>query len=69
MYAIFDTLAVAAIVAFSVWQLARALFPKRAGASASGDSSCGSGGCGSCKGCSTFTFDPSAEPPPAAARR
>ena len=26
------------------------------------DSGCGSGGCTSCKSCSTFTFDPAAEP-------
>lgn len=69
MYAIFETLVVAAIVAFSVWRLARTLFPKTTGASGSGDSSCGSGGCGSCKGCSTFTFDPAAEPAPPVARR
>jgi hypothetical protein len=29
-----------------------------------GDSGCGSGGCNSCKSCSTFTFDPAAEPVP-----
>ncbi len=28
------------------------------------DSGCGSGGCTSCKSCSTFTFDPAAEPLP-----
>ncbi len=27
-----------------------------------GDAGCGSGGCTSCKSCSTFTFDPAAEP-------
>ena len=26
------------------------------------DAGCGSGGCTSCKSCSTFTFDPAAEP-------
>jgi hypothetical protein len=29
-----------------------------------GDAGCGSGGCASCKSCSTFTFDPAAEPTP-----
>ncbi len=28
------------------------------------DTGCGSGGCNSCKSCSTFTFDPAAEPTP-----
>ena len=28
------------------------------------DSGCGSGGCTSCKSCSTFTFDAAAEPAP-----
>lgn len=33
------------------------------------DSGCGLGGCSSCKACSTFTFDPAAEPvPPRTAR-
>ncbi len=33
------------------------------------DAGCGSGGCTSCKSCSTFTFDPAAEPvPPRTAR-
>ena len=89
MYTIFETLIIAAIVAFSVVQLFRTLFPNTArawsGALAvalrreasppilrhvgvmltpkdTGDAGCGSGGCNSCKSCSTFTFDPAAEP-------
>ena len=91
MYTIFETLVIAAIVAFSAVQLFRTLFPNtaRAGAGAlavalrrdalppvlrhvgvwltpkdTGDAGCGSGGCNSCKSCSTFTFDPAAEPVP-----
>jgi hypothetical protein len=67
MYAVFEILVMAAIVAFSVWRLARALFPKAAGNKP--DGGCGSGGCGSCKGCSTFTFDPAVETRPPAVRR
>ncbi len=91
MYAIFEVLVIAAIVAFSVVQLARTLFPQTSRAWSgtlaaalrreasppvlrhigvwltpkdTGDSGCGSGGCTSCKSCSTFTFDPAAEPTP-----
>jgi len=95
MYTLFETLLVAVIVAFSVAQLVRTLFPKSArawsgqlaaalrGTSSSalrhvgvwltpkdtGDRGCGSGGCNSCKSCSTFTFDPAAEPVPPVVRR
>ena len=69
MYAIFEILVVAAIVAFSVWQLARTFFPKTVGGKREADSGCGSGGCNSCKSCSTFTFDPAAEPAPPVVRR
>ncbi len=89
MYAIFETLVIAVIVAFSVVQLFRTLLPNTARAWAgglaarlrreasppmlrhvgvwltpkdAGDTGCGSGGCNSCKSCSTFTFDPAAEP-------
>ncbi len=96
MYAVFEALVIAAIVAFSLVQLVRTLFPKSARAWSGqlavalrreasppllrhvgvwltpkdvNDSGCGSGGCNSCKSCSTFTFDPAAEPvPPRAAR-
>ncbi len=90
MYSTFETLVIAVIVAFSVVQLVRTLFPRSArvwsgqlaavlrqtSSSAlrhvgvwltpkdAGDSGCGSGGCTSCKSCSTFTFDPAAEPIP-----
>ena len=91
MYAVFEALVIAVIVAFSVVQLVRTLLPKTARAWAgqlavalrreasppalrhvgvwltpkdATDSGCGSGGCHSCKSCSTFTFDPAAEPVP-----
>jgi len=91
MYAIFEVIVIAAIVAFSVVQLVRTLFPKSVRAWSGQlavalrreasppmlrhvgvwltpkdvtDSGCGSGGCTSCKSCSTFTFDPAAEPVP-----
>jgi len=91
MYAIFEVLVIAAIVAFSVVQLARTLFPQTSRAWSgklaaalrgeasppmlrhvgvwltpkdANDAGCGSGGCTSCKSCSTFTFDAAAEPTP-----
>lgn len=91
MYAFFEVLVVAFIVAFSVVHLFRTLFPNTARAWSgglaarlrreasspvlrhigvwltpkdAGDTGCGSGGCNSCKSCSTFTFDPTAEPVP-----
>ncbi len=90
-YAVFQIAVIALIVAFSVVQLFRTLFPATARAWSggmaaalrrealppvlrhigvwltprdSGSEGCGSGGCTSCKSCSTFTFDPAAEPVP-----
>jgi len=90
MYVLFETLVIAIILAFSVVQLARTLFPRSARAWSGqlaaalrrtpssafrrvgvwltpkdvADNGCGSGGCNSCKRCSTFSFDPAAEPMP-----
>lgn len=95
MYAFFEGLVVAFIVAFSVVHLFRTLLPDTARAWSgglavllrreasppvlrhigvwltpkdAGDTGCGSGGCHSCKSCSTFTFDPVAEPVPPVTR-
>jgi len=80
MYAVFETVIVAVIVAFSAVQLLRTLFPKSARAvlgrigfrpasKTTLDGGCGSGSCNACKGCSSFSFDPAAEPVPPVAKR
>ncbi len=50
IYAIFQYAAIAAIVAFSLWQVVKKYLPKKVAQPA--DAGCGSGGCDTCGACS-----------------
>ena len=52
IYSIFQYVVIAAILAFSVWQVAKRWLPKKAAAKPAESAGCGSGGCDTCGACS-----------------
>ncbi len=51
IYSVFQFAVIAAVVGFSLWQVAKKYWPKKAAAPAEGGG-CGSGGCDTCGACS-----------------